>query len=78
MVWARAGTLARPGQGPAGPGPAGTGAWRGWGGGFKVFFDDIYKVDSVILGGQWCIQKKVNSIILGGQWCIQKRLVPLF
>ena len=33
MVWARAGTLARPGQGPAGPGPAGTGAWGGWGGG---------------------------------------------
>ena len=21
---------------------------------------------------------KVNSIILGGQWCIQKRLIPLF
>ena len=33
MVGARAGTLARPGQGPAGPGPAGTGAWGGWGGG---------------------------------------------
>ena len=38
MVWARAGTLARPGYGPAGPGPAGTGAWGGWGGGVKGLF----------------------------------------
>ena len=42
MVGARAGTLARPGQGPAGPGPAGTGAWGGGGGGgVRDFFDDI-------------------------------------
>ena len=52
MVWARAGTLARPGPARPGPGHGGGGV-----GGVKVIFEDIYKVNSIILGDSGASKK---------------------